>query len=107
MILVLRAVAPPIVALKFWERTSAAPLLSRTIWGSAVQRQSGTRSRSIPSHRSRSIRAPTLPEPHDLAIVKRDYVPPHLNGFICRLDWVLSAKACGFIVQDAPLPCSA
>jgi len=34
----LRAVALPIVASRLWERTSAAPLPFRMIWGSAVQR---------------------------------------------------------------------
>jgi len=62
-------VALPIVALKFWERTSAAPLLSRTIWGSVVQRQFGTRSRSIPLHQSRSIRAPTWPAVRSASLV--------------------------------------
>ena len=51
-ILALRAVALPIVALRFWERTLAAPLLSRTIWGSAVQRQFGN---SIALHTIASI----------------------------------------------------
>jgi HD domain len=37
----------------------ALPL--RMIWGSAVQRQFGTRSRSTPPRRLRSIRAPTWP----------------------------------------------
>ena len=57
----LRAAVLPIVASRLWARTSAAPLPLRMIWGSAVPRQFGTRSRSTPPRRLRSIRAPTWP----------------------------------------------
>src|SRR4029077_9205736 len=57
----LALVALRIDALRSWERTSVAPLPSRTIWGSAAQRQFGIRSPSTRPHRLRSIRAPTLP----------------------------------------------
>ena len=33
--------------------------------------------------------------------------PRHLNGLICRLDWVRSAKSRYSIMQDAPVPGSA
>jgi len=55
----LRVVALPIVASRSWARTSAAPLPFRMIWGSAERKQFGTRSRSTPSLRLRSIRART------------------------------------------------